>query len=174
MDNGIRTRSDFQMNIKIRLILFIALCRPFAASALNENTTPKVTQLLKTTTSWDGKQIVFPKGQGEVTSLIVEIAPHSETGWHEHPVPSFAYIMEGELELKRATGEIKFLYAGDVLPESVGVLHNGRNISEKPVKILVFYMGEVGAKLSVAHPEFIPPPSPDLSKQYPAKALQSQ
>lgn len=152
------------MDIKTQLILFTALCCPFTASALEENTAPKVIQLLKTTTSWDGKQIVFPKGQGEVTTLIVEIAAHSETGWHEHPVPSFAYIMEGELELKLATGEVKFLYAGDVLPESVGVLHNGRNIGEEPVKILVFYMGEVGTKLSIAHPEFAPQPSHDLSK----------
>lgn len=152
------------MNIKNRLILLIALCGPFATPALEQKTTPKVTQLLKTTTSWDGKQIVFPKGQGEVTSLIVEIAPHSETGWHEHPVPSFAYIMKGDLELKLATGEVKSLHAGDVLPESVGVLHNGRNMSKKPVKILVFYMGEVGAKLSIPHPEFVPQPSPNLPK----------
>ena len=152
------------MNCKPRLILFIALCCPFAASALDENTALKVTRLLKTTTSWDGKQILYPKGQGEVTALIVEIAPKAETGWHEHPVPSFAYIMEGELELKLATGETKFLHPGDVLPESVGALHNGRNVGKEPVKILVFYMGEVGAKLSVAHPEFVPQPLPDLLK----------
>ena len=53
------------MNTKVRLLLFIALCSPFAASALDDKIALKVTQLLKTTTSWDGKQIVFPKGQGE-------------------------------------------------------------------------------------------------------------
>ena len=152
------------MNTKVRLLLFIALCSPFAASALDDKIALKVTQLLKTTTSWDGKQIVFPKGQGEVTTLIVEIAPEAETGWHEHPVPSFAYIMAGELKLTLVTGEIKFLHAGDVLPESVGVLHNGRNIGKEPVKILVFYMGEVGAKLSVAHPEFVAQPLSELPK----------
>ncbi|MGZ4955238.1 MAG: cupin domain-containing protein [Methylobacter sp.] len=149
------------MNIKNRFVCCLALCSPFAASALNENTALKVTPLLKTTTSWDGKPIVYPKGQSEVTALIVEIAPEAETGWHEHPVPAFGYIMEGELELKLATGEIKILHQGDVLPESVGVLHNGRNISEEPVKILVFYMGEVGSKLSIAHPEFAPQSLPD-------------
>lgn len=152
------------MNIKIRFIYFMALCCPLAASALNENPTLKVTPLLKTTTSWDGKPIVYPKGQSEVTALIVEIAPEAETGWHEHPVPAFGYIMEGELELRLATGEVKILHSGDVVPESVGVLHNGRNIGEDPVKILVFYMGEVGSKLSVAHPEFAPPPLPDPEK----------
>lgn len=142
----------------------MALCCPLAASAQDENTAIKVIPLLKTTTSWDGKPIVYPKGQSEVTALIVEIAPEAETGWHEHPVPVFGYIMEGELELRLATGEVKILHPGEVLPESVGVLHNGRNIGEEPARILVFYMGEVGAKLSVAHPEFVPQPLPDPEK----------
>lgn len=152
------------MNVKTQLILFMVLCYPLTASALNKNVGLKVTQLLKTTTSWDGKQIFFPKGQGEVTTLIVEIAPKGETGWHEHPVPSFAYIMEGELEVRLASGKVKFLHPGDVLPESVGVLHNGRNIGKEPVKILVFYIGQVGTKLSVAHPEFVPKLLPDSAK----------
>ncbi|MGZ5007702.1 MAG: cupin domain-containing protein [Methylobacter sp.] len=153
------------MNLKTRFICCIALCSSLAACALNRNTAIKVTPLLKTTTSWDGKPIVYPKGQSEVTALIVEIAPEGQTGWHEHPVPAFGYIMEGELELTRNTGEVKILHPGDVLPESVGVLHNGRNIGEEPVKILVFYMGEVGSKLSIAHPEFTPQPASGLEKQ---------
>lgn len=149
------------MNIKTRFLFFVALCGPFAGCALNDNIAIKVTPLLKTTTSWDGRPISYPKGQGEVTALIVEIAPKAETGWHEHPIPVFGYIMGGTLELRLATGAVKILHTGDVLPESVGVLHNGRNMGEEPVKILVFYMGEVGAKLSIAHPEFSPPPLPD-------------
>ncbi|MGZ5053657.1 MAG: cupin domain-containing protein [Methylobacter sp.] len=152
------------MNVKTQLILFMALCCPLTAFALDESTAIKVTPLLKTTTSWDGKPIVYPKGPGEVTALIVEIAPESETGWHEHPVPAFGYILEGELELKLATGQVKILHPGDVVPESVDVLHNGRNIGEEPVKILAFFMGEVGSKLSIAHPEFTPHTSPDSEK----------
>lgn len=152
------------MNVKTQLLFFMALCCLLAGCALNENTAIKATPLLKTTTSWDGKPIVYPKGQSEVTAMIVEIAPKGETGWHEHPVPALGYIMEGELELRLATGAVKVLHPGDVLPESVGVLHNGRNIGEEPVKILVFFVGEVGAKLSVAHPEFAPQPRPDAEK----------
>ncbi|MGZ8183674.1 MAG: cupin domain-containing protein [Methylobacter sp.] len=148
------------MNVKMQLLFFMALCCLLAGCALNENAAIKVTPLLKTTTSWDGKPIVYPKGQSEVTASIVEIAPEAETGWHEHPVPALGYIMEGELELRLATGAVKILHPGDVLPESVGVLHNGRNIGEEPVKILVFFIGEVGSPLSVAHPEFAPQPSP--------------
>jgi len=152
------------MDAKTQLILFIALCCPLAAFALDENPAVKVTPLLKTTTSWDGKPIAYPKGQGEVTALIVEIAPEGETGWHEHPVPAFGYILEGELELKLVSGQVKILHPGDVVPESVDVLHNGRNIGEEPVRILAFFMGEVGSKLSIAHPEFTPQTLPDPEK----------
>ncbi len=134
----------------------LTLCCSLAACAANEHGLIKAEQLLKTTASWDGKQIVYPKGRAEVTALMVEIPPKAETGWHEHPVPSFGYIMEGELELSLANGEVRRLHGGDVLPESVGVLHNGRNVGDETLRILVFYTGEVGAKLSVAHPEFVP------------------
>jgi quercetin dioxygenase-like cupin family protein len=149
------------MMLKTQFIFLLALCCSFAASAADESSALKVTPLLKTTTSWDGKPIVYPKGPGEVTALIVEIEPEAETGWHEHPVPVFGYILEGELELRLATGKVKVLHPGDAISESVGVLHNGRNIGDEPVKILVFYMGEVGSKLSIAHPEFAPQPVPD-------------
>lgn len=135
----------------------LTLFLPLAAAALDATSAVKVTPLMKTTSSWDGKQIVYPEGQGEVTALIVEIAPGGETGWHEHPVPSFAYILDGTLEVTRATGEVKRLVAGDTLAEVVNTLHNGKPIGDKPVKILVFYTGSKGGKLTIAHPEFHPP-----------------
>jgi len=149
------------MDIKTQFIFFMALCGPITASALDENSTLTITPLLKTTTSWDGKPIVYPKGQSEVTALIVEIAPGGETGWHEHPVPALGYILEGDLELRLAGGAVKVLHQGDVVPESVDVLHNGRNIGEEPLKILAFFIGAVDSKLSVAHPEFAQPALPD-------------
>lgn len=36
--------------------------------------------VLKTKTSWDGKDIEYPQGKAEVTGMIVEIAPGGETG----------------------------------------------------------------------------------------------
>lgn len=109
--------------------------------------------LLKTSNSWDGKALVYPEGPAEVTALIVEIAADTETGWHEHPVPSFAYVLEGSLEVTRKTGETKVLHVGDVLPEVGNTLHNGRALEGKPVKLLVLYTGAVGKKLTVPHPE---------------------
>ncbi|MBA5640177.1 cupin domain-containing protein [Duganella sp. LX20W] len=127
------------------------------AYALDNSAAVKVTPLLKTSTSWDAKPITYPAGAAEVTALMVEIAAGGQTGWHEHQVPSFAYVMEGTLEVTRATGETKVLHVGDVLPEVVDTLHNGRALDGKPVKLLVLYTGSSEKKLTVPHPEFTPP-----------------
>jgi quercetin dioxygenase-like cupin family protein len=135
----------------------LALCLPFSARALDNSAAVKVTPLLKTTTSWDGKALAYPEGAAEVTTLIVEIAANGQTGWHEHPVPSFAYVLEGTLEVTRRSGETKVLRAGETLPEVVGTLHNGRALEGKPVKLLVMYTGASGKALTIAHPELNQP-----------------
>ena len=134
----------------------LALSLPFAARALDNSAAVKVTPVAKTTGSWDGKPTVYPAGPAEVTTLIVELAADAQTGWHEHPVPSFAYVMEGELEVTREGGATKVLGRGDMLTEVVGTLHNGRALNGKPVKLLVLYTGAAGQKLTIAHPEFVP------------------
>ncbi|MEC5164132.1 MULTISPECIES: cupin domain-containing protein [unclassified Janthinobacterium] len=141
------------MNRTLIMASLFAICLPFSAHALDNSVAVKVTPLLKSSTSWDGKALAYPEGQAEVTALIVEIAAGAQTGWHEHPVASFAYVLEGTLEVTRKTGETKVLHVGDVLPEVVNTLHNGRSLDGKSVKLLVLYTGAVGRKLTVAHPE---------------------
>lgn len=126
------------------------------AVAIDAGAAVRVTPLMRTTTSWDGRALVYPEGPAEATMLIVEVAPGGETGWHEHPVPSFAYMLAGELEVSLADGRKNRLKAGDTLAEVVGVIHNGRNVGSEPVRILVFYTGVQGKPLSAAHPEFHP------------------
>jgi len=84
-----------------------------------------------------------------VTGMVVEIAPGGETGWHLHPVPSFGIVLEGELELQLISGAVKRLKAGEAVAEVVNTLHNGRNVGQVPVKLVVFYIGSVGQKQTV-------------------------
>jgi quercetin dioxygenase-like cupin family protein len=118
------------------------------AYALEESASIKASTILKTETSWDGKPLEYPSGKAEITGMLVEIAPGGETGWHLHPVPSFGMILEGELEVQLKTGEIKQLKSGEALAEVVNTLHNGRNVGSVPVKLIVFYAGAVGQKLT--------------------------
>src|ERR687897_3564159 len=87
--------------------LALLLFPPVAVFAIDETPAVKITQLLKTTSGWDGKQIVYPGGQAEVTALLVEITPGESTGWHQHPVPSFGFLLEGTLEITLMDGRIK-------------------------------------------------------------------
>ena len=144
-----------------RFVAFtLMLCASLNSFALDNSAGVTVTPLIKTTRSWDGNPIRYPTGQAEVTGLLVEIGVGKETGWHEHPVPSFAYMLSGTLEITLASGKTKQLKAGDALAEVMDTLHNGRNIGNEPVKLVVFYTSVEGKSLTLKHPEFtLTPPS---------------
>ena len=119
------------------------------AVALEQSASVKVTKLLQSPTSWNGAALAYPGGQAEVTAMLIEIAPGAETGWHLHPVASFAYILEGELEVSLKDGSVKRLAPGQALAEVVNTLHNGRNVGSGPAKLVVFYAGAVGSTLTI-------------------------
>ena len=129
----------------------IPLTLLFSSSALALDETPaiKVTTLVKATSSWNGKPVVYPQGQAEITGMVIEIAPGASTGWHAHPVPSFAMVLEGTLEVTLKDGRTKRIGASEALVEVVDTLHNGRNVGKGPVKLVVFYAGAVGVPLTV-------------------------
>lgn len=120
-----------------------------SAHALTPSAAVKATPLLKSTSSWNQIPIQYPTGTAEITGLLVEIAPGAETGWHLHPVPSFGYIIEGELDVHLKDGKINHLKAGDALVEVVNTLHNGKNVGQSPVKLVVFYSGSQEQALTI-------------------------
>jgi quercetin dioxygenase-like cupin family protein len=137
------------MRVRCRWVLWSLLLLWTSALALEPSSGVTVTPLAKETTSWDGSPILYPKGAAEMTALLVEVAPGGETGWHCHPMPSFAYALEGSLEVTLDDGGRKYLKAGDVLAEVVNRLHNGRNTGSVAAKLVVFYAGTVGTPLSL-------------------------
>jgi quercetin dioxygenase-like cupin family protein len=139
--------------IQFSCLILLNLLFATSALAIEASTAVRVTPILKSTTSWDGTPIVYPQGQAEITGMIVEMSPGAETGWHLHPVSSFGMIIEGEMEVTLKTGEVKHMKAGDSVVEVANILHNGRNTGSTPLKIIVFYAGEVGSKLTVKETE---------------------
>lgn len=130
-------------------LVFSLSCWTGSALALDASANVKVTNVLKTSTSWDGKPIVYPSGKAEITGMMIEIAPGGETGWHLHPVPSFGMVLDGELEVHLKSGAVKRLHAGDTIAEVINTLHNGHNPGQVPTKLLIFYAGAEGQALSV-------------------------
>lgn len=132
-----------------RVVAALAIFAAQPAFALDQSASVKVSKLMQTSSSWNGAALAYPAGQAEVTALLIEIAPGGETGWHLHPVASFGYILEGELEVSLKDGSVKHLAAGQALAEVVNTLHNGRNVGEVPLKLVVFYAGAAGSTLTV-------------------------
>jgi quercetin dioxygenase-like cupin family protein len=97
--------------------------------------------LLKTTTSWDGGQFHYPKGQAEVSSVILNIAEGVTTKFHCHPVPTLGYILKGDVEVETKDGKKVVLKQGESAVEVMRTVHRGRALSG-PVEILVFYAGD--------------------------------
>lgn len=138
------------MKIVNHLFLCIALsCATNLAMSIEASDKVKVTPLLKTQETWDGKPIVYPTGKAEITGMLIEVAPGGETGWHLHPVPSFGMVMEGELEVELKSGKTRVMKAGESVAETVNELHNGRNKGSVPVKLLVFYAGDTEQPLTI-------------------------
>jgi len=131
------------------LLIVALVLAPAACPALDPGKGIKVTPILKTTESWDGKPLAYPQGQAEITGMIIEIAEGAETGWHLHPVPSFGMVLQGNLTVFLKDGSKKVLKEGDSIAEVVNTLHNGKNTGTGPVKLIVFYAGAQGGKLTV-------------------------
>ena len=132
------------------LILFLS-CNPFV-SAEGYHSSVQVDENLSTTKTWDGATIQYPSGTAKVTGAIITLPPGTETGWHMHPVPCFALILEGDLVVELKDGRTKRLKAGDTLAEVIGTPHNGKNTGKVPLKIAIFYAGNTELKNTILCP----------------------
>jgi len=137
------------MRFQCFISIFLCLIYSHQVFAFEPNENLKVTTVLKTTESWDGKKLSYPQGQAEITGMIIEIATGAETGWHLHGVPSFGMVLDGEIDVHLKDGRVKKIKKGETLAEVVNIYHNGRNNGTVPVRILVFYAGAVGQALTV-------------------------
>jgi len=114
------------------------------------NSQVQTTELLKTTQNAAGQDIVYPStAHPQVTGLKVKIPAGSETGWHSHTVPGYAYVLSGSLTLQYDTGLPRVFKAGEAFVEASGILHNGRNQGAEDVVLVVFFTGEVGSAFTL-------------------------
>ena len=127
------------------LLSFCGICRADEGYA----TAIKVETILKTSTDVAGKPIEYPKtGKPEVSGVMVEIPVGQSTGWHFHPNPCVAYLIQGQITVEDAMGTKRQFKAGDSFAELVNVNHCGYNTGDQPVKIVMFVIGEVGIPIS--------------------------
>lgn len=137
------------MKLRIAAALaVIALILPAAAAADGEAVVS--TKLLQTSVTNTGDPIVYPvTDKPQVTVAIVEIAPGASTPEHKHPYPLVGYILQGTLEVTAEDGTVNVYKEGDALVEALGKNHQGRNIGDTPVRVLITVMGVADEPISV-------------------------
>jgi quercetin dioxygenase-like cupin family protein len=113
--------------------------------------------LLETSSTWEGGEIVYPKGEPEITSVVLRIGQGEVTQFHCHPVPTLGYILQGSLEVEQKSGKTARFNQGDSVVEVMRTVHRGRAITGL-VEIVVFHVGEQSTPNTVLpenDPEFI-------------------
>ncbi|MDB5540269.1 MAG: cupin 2 barrel protein [Devosia sp.] len=130
------------MRIGLAVVALLAFTLPGYAEDLAPQTYQNLlTPLVQGSTDVLGTPLAYPAGTPNITSAIVTIPPGGETGWHEHEVPLFAYVLEGELTVDYGTKGKKTYRAGEAVLEAVGWAHNGTNTGTVPMKLVAVYMG---------------------------------
>lgn len=105
--------------------------------------------VIKSTTNRDGNPITLPAGTPEITSVIGILEPDGQTPLHQHPVPVYVYVLEGEVELRTEGGEPQRYAAGEAWIESQGDMHQAHNVGDSPARLLIVIVGEEGQPASI-------------------------
>jgi quercetin dioxygenase-like cupin family protein len=132
------------MTIARSAAVAVLLVSPFVAPATAEESGQYqnlLTPLFEGNETIIGQEIAYPRGTPNVTAAIVTIPPGRDTGWHEHSVPLFVYVLEGEISVDYGDKGVKVYRAGDSLLEAMNWAHNGTNKTDAPVRIMAVYIG---------------------------------
>jgi quercetin dioxygenase-like cupin family protein len=133
--------------LAVALLLVVATVAPADRPAARDSAGYPAAALLSTATSIVGEPIRYPTtGAAQVTAAIVVLAPGASTIVHNHGVPLFAYILEGELTVDYGAHGTRTYRQGDAFMEAMAVAHSGRNNGAQPVRLLAVYMGAQGAE----------------------------
>jgi quercetin dioxygenase-like cupin family protein len=104
----------------------------------------KLIPILEAASTLTGQPIRFPQGDNQFTAVVAEVAPGGQVGRHMHPVPLFVYMLEGTLSIEMDGHGTHTFSAGQGFAEVTNTWHNGRNLTEKPVRFLIVFAGQKG------------------------------
>jgi quercetin dioxygenase-like cupin family protein len=106
--------------------------------------------LSKTGASWDGKTLPdYTNAKPEITILRIKIPPGALLPTHKHAVINAGVLLSGELTVMTEDGKTLHLKEGEAIVEVVNTWHYGKNESNKPAEIIVFYIGKADTPITV-------------------------
>ena len=135
------------MSYRFAIPIAIALlaCAPTSAAPPGVS----VEVLLETEKTILGEPFVYPNGMARITAAIVTVPPRATIPSHLHPVPLFAYILQGVLVVDYGSKGVRTYRKGDTFVEAYQWSHHARNGGRGNVKILAVYAGAAGVDNSV-------------------------
>jgi quercetin dioxygenase-like cupin family protein len=104
----------------------------------------KLTPVLEAASTITGQPIRFPQGDNQFTAVVAEVAAGGQVGRHMHPVPLFVYMLEGTLSIEMEGHGTHTFSSGQGFAEVTNTWHNGRNLTDKPVRFLIVFAGQKG------------------------------
>ncbi len=118
--------------------------------ALNAQQAPlKATDLLRAdVVGVDGKEAIMSLG---------EFLPRGASGIHHHPGHTFGYVLEGTLTFEEPGKPPHTVRAGEAFQEAPGNVHEAKNLTGSPVKLLVLRIHPKGQPIAVrkTEPHFV-------------------
>lgn len=138
------------MNLKATLTAaaIFSLTASFAALAQDATAAAGVSraEVLATASNMMNQPIAYPTGAAKVTAEMVTFEPAGHTALHQHPVPSFVHVLEGELEVRIEGQEPMRFTAGQAFVEPQDTTMQAFNVADGPTKLLVVYSGAEDGK----------------------------
>lgn len=135
--------------ITLAVVATFGLLAPLSAVAQDEADSTKAAgmsreEVTKTTTNMIGEAITYPTETAEITTEIVTLEPEGRTGYHTHQVPSWVYVLEGEVELRVDGAEPQRMASGQVFIEPQDTPMQAFNVAAGPTRMLVVSIGAEG------------------------------
>lgn len=114
------------------------------------NTEISIQTLLKSDTTYSGQKISYPQlPDNETTILKIVIPPGKTTGWHKHPYPVYAVVLQGTLTVEVEGKQPSLLKANEASSEVINTTHRGTNNGKEDVVLVAFYLGGKGKALVI-------------------------
>jgi len=128
--------SRSRIPVTVALVALLTVCGVIVAPAIAQAPGFTVKPLLRTTLSGDETK--------ESIIMTAEFAPGASTGRHTHPGDEYATVLQGTLELRVEGREARRINAGEAYHNPKGVVHETRNVSDVPARVVSTFVIEKG------------------------------
>lgn len=124
-----------------RIPVLLALLLPLAGAAAQPAPQPEISRIFLQ------HELVSGVAGKESFVFDVNYPPGAATGWHIHHGDEYTAILSGELELRIEGRPARRLQAGDAYHNEAGLVHETRNVGDRPARAIATLIVDIGKPL---------------------------